>query len=77
MIDKIKQKATDMLEMYKKNKDEKMIKHFTIINRILSNEDAFNKLDAEIIINILNDIIGDKNKAVDTYKQIQYSNLKK
>ena len=77
MIDKIKQKATDMLEMYKKNKDEKMIKHFTIINKILSNEDAFNKLDAEIIINILNDIIGDKNKAVDVYKQIQYSNLKK
>lgn len=70
MIEELKHKANQKLEEYRVNKNEKMVKRLTLAIKILSNENAFKKLDAEIMINVLSDIVGDKNKAIKIYKKI-------
>ena len=58
------------LSRAKKLDNKNDIEKFLVINDILNTENAFNKIDMEIAINIINDLVDNFNKAKEIYLQI-------
>ena len=54
----------------KKIDNKNDIEKFLVINDILNTENAFNKIDMEIAINIINDLVDNFDKAKEIYLQI-------
>ncbi len=58
------------LSRAKKLDNKNDIEKFLVINDILNTENAFNKIDMEIAINIINDLVDNFDKAKEIYLQI-------
>ena len=69
IVNMLKDKNKQLLNQYVKDGDSVNIQKHTVILRILSQKNAINKIDGMIAINIINDIIQDKDKALRIYKE--------
>lgn len=54
----------------KANNDAKKIEIYSIINDVLNAENAFDKIDMEIAINMINDLVDDMEKAKKLYIEL-------
>ena len=70
IIEELKQKCKFFLNENIEKADSKKIKLYTNILNILNSENFFNKLDAEITLNILTDLEVSQEKALQTYIQL-------
>lgn len=70
IIEELKQKCKIFLNENIEKADSKKIKLYTNILNILNSENFFNKLDAEITLNILTDLEVSQEKALQTYIQL-------
>ena len=76
VLNEIKQKAKAKLDAYKAQKDEEKAIQFNVIVKILDVKDAFSKIDAELMINILTDIYDDRQTAINVYKKVLDETIK-
>ena len=67
IISKLKQKCDELLEEFTSKNDDKKIKIYSSIKQILDTENAFEKLDAEVAVNLIYDLVQNKTKAKSIY----------
>ncbi len=63
-------KCENLLENSKKEQDNRKIKIYNSIHEILNNENCFDKIDAEIAMNILLDLGFSSDEVVSVYSQL-------
>ena len=70
ILNNLKVVCLSKLNESKKQNNEKKIEIYSIINDVLNTENAFDKLNMEIAINMINDLVDDLQKAKEIYMQI-------
>lgn len=73
IIEFLQQKNDDILKKYISVADNKNIEKHTAIKNILKQKNAFDKIDCAVALNILIDILQDKNQALETYKNLLFN----
>ena len=70
IINSLQKQNNSILNKYISSADTQNIEKHTAIKNILEQKNAFDKIDCATALNILIDILQDKNKALETYKAL-------
>lgn len=75
ILSELKLKCEEFLRIYNSQQDTKKIEIYSSIKQILNTENVFEKLDAEVALNILYDLVQSKTKAKALYVKILSNKL--
>ena len=70
IIDDLKQKCGAFINYYTEKKDTRKLNIYKHIDAILKIENAFDKIDATVAINVINDLVKNKQKAKQIYLEL-------
>lgn len=70
IINNLKKQCTKLYDKYNKKGDKSKIKLYSTISNILNSENAFDKIDAEVALNILLDLGMSQKNAYKVYNDI-------